>query len=522
MTIDPTTERYETLLKRMIALERAREELIPFTKLMMPFPSEPDDVDRSLYDAQKFHRIMGAALEEFEAGRIPRLIITLPPRHGKTQLVSIMLPAWFIGRQPSQHVIFGTYNETYSQDVGRSCRDVITSPAYAQVFPHTKLRDDTKSADRLRTIQGGQLIFSSKKGSLTGRGGHILVLDDLLKDRLEADSPTIREHLWNWFNQVVMTRLMDERGRALIVSTRWHMDDLVGRLTDPANDLYNQEEAKRWKIINLPALAEENDVLGRRKGEPLWPGRFGREYLLNLQKADARGFAALYQNRPTPEGGAFFKAEHIKTYRPNQLPKKLRYYVASDHAVSLLQGRDRTCIIPVGIDEHDDIWILQHVWWRQASTDTVVEAMLKTMRTQRPIFWWAEKSHISKSIGPFLRKRMLEEHTYCTIVEVTPIADKQTRAQSIQGRMAMGKVHFPELAPWWLQARDQILRFPHDAHDDFVDALAYIGLGLDQQAAPSRPKQRDPGLTPYTWGWLKEQRADHDRTHRISTQTAGW
>lgn len=514
--------RYDMLLRRMIALEKARDELIPFTRLMMPFPSEPDDVDRSLYDAQKVHRVMGAALEEFEAGRIPRLIITLPPRHGKTQLVSIMLPAWFIGRQPTQHVIFGTYNETYSQDIGRAVRDVMLSPAYAQTFPGVELREDTKSAERLRTKQGGQLMFSSKKGSLTGRGGHIVILDDPLKDRLEADSPTIREHLWQWFNQVVMTRLMDDRGRALIVSTRWHMDDLVGRLTDPVNDLYNKEEAERWKIINLPGLAEEKDVLGRRVGEALWPARFSRDYLLGLKHSDPRGFAALYQNRPAPEGGAFFKADWLLTYRPNQLPKKLRYYVASDHAVSLVQGRDRTCIIPIGVDEHDDIWVLPNVWWRQANTETVTEAMLKTMRAQRPIFWWAEKSHISKSIGPFLRKRMLEEHTYCTIVEVTPIADKQTRAQSIQGRMSMHKVHFPELAPWWLEARDQILRFPHDAHDDFVDALAYIGLGLEQQASPNKPRERDEGPKPYTWGWLKDQRARADRMVVLGEQTAGW
>jgi predicted phage terminase large subunit-like protein len=516
------TDRYETLLKRLITIDKAQNDLIAFTRLMMPFPSMPDDVDRSLYDAQKFHKVMGAALEEFEAGRIPRLIITLPPRHGKTQLVSIMLPAWFIGRQPTRHVIHGTYNETYSQDIGRAVRDVMQSPAYTQVFPGVELRNDSKSAERLRTHQGGQLMFSSKKGSLTGRGGHIVLLDDLLKDRLEADSLTIRDHLWMWFNQVVMTRLMDDRGRALIVTTRWHMDDLVGRLIDPVNDYYNQEEARRWKIINLPALAEDNDVLGRRRGEALWPSRFGREYLLNLQKADTRGFTALYQNRPTPEGGAFFRVEHLKTYRPNQLPKRLRYYVASDHAVSLLQGRDKTCIVPVGVDEDDDIWILGNVWWRQAATNVVVEAMLKQMRTQRPLFWWAEKSHISKSIGPFLRKRMQEEHTYCSIVEVTPIADKQTRAQSIAGRMSMGKVHFPELAAWWPEARDQILRFPHDAHDDFVDALAYIGLGLDQQAAVSKPREKDEGLKPYTWGWLKDQRAKHDRWTVLGEQAAGW
>jgi predicted phage terminase large subunit-like protein len=142
------------------------------------------------------------------------------------------------------------------------------------------------------------------------------------------------------------------------------------------------------------------------------------------------------------------------------------------------------------------------------------------MRKHRPIFWWAEKGHISKSIGPFLRKRQQEEEVYCTVIEVTPIADKQTRAQSIQGRMAMGKVYWPAHAVWWPNARNELLRFPNDQHDDLVDAIAYIGLGLtSQQSAPVA--RRVDKLKPGTFGWLKAQRATAERELRNAHQ-GGW
>jgi len=349
-----------------------------------------------------------------------------------------------------------------------------------------------------------------------------LVIDDPLKDRQEADSPTIRDTLWQWFTQVIASRLMDQSGRIMLIQTRWHQDDLVGRLTDPQNSYYDPGEAAEWKVIDLPALAmDKTDPLGRKPGEALWPGRFGRNFLLGLQRRDARGFSALYQGKPSPAGGTFFSAKWLQTYKPHELPGNLRCYAASDHAVSLEQYADKTCLMVVGLDPEENIWVLPDCVWRTMNAEQTVEAMLRMMKLHKPLFWWAERSHISKSIGPFLRKRMLETGTFCSLIEMQPIADKQTRAQSIQGRMSMGKLRFPERAPWWIAARDQLLKFPFDQHDDFVDTLSYVGLGLTLQVGAGARK-RDPENVEGTFGWLKLQRDQAERAVKQGFATGGW
>jgi predicted phage terminase large subunit-like protein len=519
----PERRRYESVLKRLIAILDAEQDMLAFTRLMMPVPDHADDPDFSRYVPQRFHKVICAALEELEEGRIKRLIISLPPRHGKTQLASKMFPAWFAGRNPHKSLIFGTYNEKFAGDIGRSVRETMLSAAYAQVFPEVILKDDSQASDRLQTVQGGMLAFVGRGGTTTGRGGDVLVIDDPLKDRQEADSPTIRDSLWSWFTQVIASRLMDEQGRIMLIQTRWHQDDLVGRLTDPTNSYYDGDEAAEWKIIDLPALAmdEEKDALNRKSGEALWPERFGRDFLLGVQRRDARGFSALYQGRPSPAGGTFFSIKWLDTYRPNDLPKNLRVYCASDHAVALKQSSDKTVLLAVGVDEDDTIWVLPDLIWRQMTAEQAVEAMIRMMRAHKPVFWWAERSHISRSLGPFLRKRMLETSTYCSIIEMQPIADKQTRAQSIQGRMAMHRLRFPERAPWWPAARDQLLKFPFDSHDDFVDALAYIGLGLTLQVgapiAAQRIEHRDG-----TYGALIQDRTRAERAVRLNYATGGF
>lgn len=512
--------RKSLVLRRLLAIEEAKEDLIRFARLMQPTPKEPDDADKSLYSAERFHRVMAAGLEELEKGTYTRLIINLPPRHGKTQLASKSFIPWFAGRQPHKSVIFGTYNEKFSTDIGRAVRDMMTHPAYRQVFPDTGLKEDSQAADRLETTAGGVLAFVGRGGTTTGRGGDLLVVDDPIKDRQEADSPTIRDTTWTWFNQVVGTRMMDDRARVLLIQTRWHEDDLVGRLTDPQNDYYDEEIAKKWKIIELPAIARQDDVLGRKEGEALWPSRFGVPFLKDQQRQDPRGFSALYQGRPSPEQGMFFRSEWLQTYRPSQLPKGLRYYCASDHAISMKQGRDKTCLLAVGVDENDDIWVLPDTVVRQMEAHTAVDAMLTMIRHRRPLFWWAERGQVSKSIGPFLRKRMVEEGVFCSIIEMTPVLDKQSRAQSIQGRMAMRKVHFPETAIWWPEARDQILKFPHDQHDDIVDALAYIGLGLGQQTS-FQPVKRRSEHAPNTFGAMLAERRRQERAAKLSS-SGGW
>jgi predicted phage terminase large subunit-like protein len=523
--VTPDQARYELVLKRLIAAIDAEDALLPFAKLMMPVAGHEDDPDHSRYAPQKFHRVMAAALEELEKGAIRRLIISLPPRHGKTLLASKMFPAWYVGRNPHNSLIFGTYNERYALDVGRAVRDVMQTSAYAQVFPDLVLKWNSQAADRLETSHGGIMAFVGRGGTITGRGGDVLIIDDPLKDRHEADSPTIRDLLWTWFTQVISSRMQDQSGRIMLIQTRWHQDDLIGRLTDPTNTYYDPEEAAEWRIIDMPALAidGEKDVLGRKPDEALWPTRFGTTFLQGLQRRDARGFSALYQGKPSPAGGTFFSSTWLHTYKPQDLPKNLRVYAASDHAVSLKQNADKTCLLMVGVDEQDQIWILPDLVWRQMTTEQTVEAMIRLMRAHKPMFWWAERGAITRSIGPFLRKRMLETKTYCSIIETQPAADKQTRAQSIQGRMSMHKVKFPERAPWWPNARDQMLKFPHDQHDDFVDALAYIGLGLTMQL-PAYDADRDKPTEfgEKTFGFMKAQRDQAERSVKLHFSSGGF
>jgi len=474
-------ERQIKAAKRLIAIKKAKNSILDFTKLTMPSPEDPDNTDLSRYSAAKHHEVICAALEEVEAGRIQRLIITMPPRHGKSELASRRFPAWFLGKDPYRHMIFATYNDEFASDFGRHVRDTMKSDVFKQAFPLCKLKAGSQASDRISTEEGGIAVFVGRGGSLTGRGADLLVIDDPIKDREEADSKTLRDKLWGWFTDVAMTRLMTAGARVVIIMTRWHEDDLVGRLIDPKNSYYVPEEAANWKVLSLPAIAVNDDPMGRKFGEPLWPERFDLDFLNQAKRLNPKGFSALYQGSPSPDDGDYFKREWLKFYTPSELPRNLRFYVASDHAVSTDQERDATCLLPVGVDDEDNIWVLPVVWWRRAATETVVEGMIDLMRRRTPLMWWAESGHITKSIGPFLRKRMAERQIYCAIDEVVPTKDKQTRAQSIRARMSMGKVFFPRFATWWGDAQDEILKFPSSSHDDFIDALAHIGMGLDKQ-----------------------------------------
>lgn len=476
-------EQQLVVLQSMLRAKKSRDDLLDFTMFTMPHPEDPDDLDLSRYKPARHHRVLAAALEEVEKGLIPRLIVTMPPRHGKSELISKRFPAWFLGRDPYRQVAFATYSGDFAEDTGRTVRDIMETARFAQVFPGSRLK--TKAAKVLETTEGGRAVFVGAGGPLTGRGADLLVIDDIIKDAEEAESPTTREKRWEWFTRVAMTRLMEVNSAVVVVMTRWHEDDLIGRLTDPTNPNYDEEEARQWKVIDLPAEAIEDDPLGREPGEALWPEKYGLEFLAAQKRLNPRAYSALYQQRPTPEDGDVFKREWLTYYRPNELPPRdqMTIYAASDHAIGTDKTRnDATVLMIVGVDKAGDIWILD-VWWERRDAMEVVEAMLDLIKEWRPMTWWAEKGHISKAIGPFLRKRMMETETYCTIEEVTPVANKVQRSQSIQGRMAMKKVRLPKNATWTAGAIDELMKFPMGRHDDFVDALAWIGMKLRRQVS---------------------------------------
>lgn len=524
----PAADQLSALEKRIQAAKRAklaleaRDDFLKFVKFTMPDIEDPENVDLSAFKDAKHHRALAKVLEKVEKGHIPRLIVTLPPRHGKTELISRRFIPWLLGRQPHRNIIFATYNEPFSQDIGSDCRNIMQSPTFKQVFPRFRFRLGGTSKEKLQAAEGGMAAFVGRGGSITGRGADILIIDDPIKDSEEAQSPALRQKLWEWFTQVAMTRLMTKFASVVVVHTRWHEDDLIGRITDPTNPCYSEEEAAKWKIINLPAIAAENDPLGRQPGEALWPERFDLDFLNAAKTLDPKGFSALYQQRPTPEDGDLFRAEWLVSYEKSELPSDLRIYAASDHAIGEDKTRnDATVMIVGGVDRYGDIYILD-VWWEKAGADKQVEAMLRLAKQWKPLLWFAEKGHISKAIGPFLRKRMQETQTWFSVEEVTPIGNKVQRAQSIMGRMSMKKVKFPKHAPWVMQAREELLKFPNARHDDFVDALAWLGRAVDRMAVPSAARPRDEGPRYGTLGWLKADAAYREKQQKLAAALRGW
>lgn len=328
-------------------------------------------------------------------------------------------------------------------------------------------------------------------------------------------------------------------------NTRWHEDDLIGRLCDPDHPEREKKYsgiAKRWTYINLPAVVEDpglaaalglkleeqtdEDVVkqfGKKPISSLWPGRKSLPLLAEAKGQDARTFNALYMGKPTPEDGEYFKESYIVPYHsPSELPKDLRKYGASDHAVSTKSSADSTVVGCVGVDTDGDIWVMDDLVMRRMETDVTVDELLLQFLTHKPQLWWMESELISKSFGPFLKKLMHEKRIYTTLDPVVVAKDKSTRARAIQGRMSHRRVHFPVYAPWWPEAKNQLLKFPYATHDDFVDWLSHIGMGLLKEIPASAPSITARVVEVGSPAWVLAQTRVRAQKARQQGANSGW
>ncbi len=493
-------------LARRIVYDEAKTSFRSFIELMMPSEDDPSDPELTEYQRTAHGDLLIEIVEGVEKGREKRVAVAIPPQHGKTIHLSTFGPAWIWGRNPKAKIVVATYNETRAEELGEAFRKVVLSPDYQGAFP-TRLTKDSRSKSAMTSVQGGKIFFVGTGGTVTGRTAEYFFVDDPTKDDEELQSDVAREKLWAWFFAVAYSR-GNKKTRIVVLHTRWHGDDLIGRLCDPDHPDRRKRFAniaEDWRYINLSGVVTDPklaDLLGLKLEVPTDPKvirAFGTKPMAALWEADKdlahfaqwklaepRTFSALVMGKPVPDEGEFFRREWLVEYQPEELPDRLRYFGASDHAVSTKQERDPSVIGCVGIDEHDNIWVLPDVRWERMETDAIVEELLHQFRAHKPELWWLENELISKSFGPFLRKRMIETKTYVTLDPVTPSKDKRTRARAIQGRMQMKKVRFPGFAPWWADARSQILQFDRGAHDDFVDWLAHIGMGLVKEMRPSK------------------------------------
>lgn len=526
---------------RLIAYHNARNDLATYAQVMNPDQNEPDNIELSSYDTQPHHRLIAEALEEIERGDNLRLAIAMPPQHGKTEMISRLFPSWAMGRRPDRNIMVGGYSQDFvEQNISTDVRSYFQHENYPHVFPGVTLRRDSKSKEYMQTLQGGRLSFLGRGGAGTGKNADIFLIDDPLKDDVEAQSSTTRQQVYSWFTKVANTRVY-KTSAIIVVHTRWHEDDLIGRLCDPDHPDYDRDIAGDWKYLNIPAVVDDPALakalgltleaqtdpfiikhLGSQPMAPLWGARFSLRQLAMSEALDPRGFMALYMGRPSPEDGDYFKRDDIRYYDREDLPADLNIYAASDHALSEKTSADPSCLGCIGIDSNDDIYILPDLVWAKIPTDRTVSEMILMMKRNKPRIWFAESDNIQKSIGPFLRKEMQKQRVYTPILAMsTAKADKPFRARSIQGRVQLGKVYFPRFAPWTEKAVQEMLKFPNGAKDDFCDWLAWIGIGLDSELAAtvSGPASVETP-TRGTFKWLKWQ--TKSREQRAATARGGW
>lgn len=332
-----------------------------------------------------------------------------------------------------------------------------------------------------------------------------LIIDDFLKNREEANSQTIRDSIWQWYSSTAYTRLAPGGG-VLVIATRWHDDDLVGRLIAKMRD--EDEPGDQFEIVKYPAIAEHDEYrlpsgklislpaegakLLRKKGEALHPERWPLDRLLKIKAAvTPDDWAALYQQDPQASTSAIFTADMVRYYDPAELPKRLVYYTFWDLAIGQKQTNDWTVGTTVGVDEQDNIWVVNVQRGRWDAME-IVDRMIDTYRTYHEDMIGVEKGHISMAIGPFLQKRIDEspDAKGMGFFEVpTGNRDKVARSRSIQGRMKQGKVRYPRQAPWLKGHLDELFAFDKGKFDDQVDSISGIGIMLDEMVQPGAPKK---------------------------------
>ncbi len=442
------------------------------------------------------HRLLIDALEALARGEVSRLMVAMPPGSAKSTYVSTLFPPWWLAQDPTLSMIAASNTADLAERFGRRVRNTIQEHGAALGYG---VATDNAAAGRWETTAGGEYYAAGVMGTITGRRCDLAVVDDPIRSRQDADSQLVRDRVWEWWRDDLSTRLKPG-ARAVVVATRWHEDDLSGRLL---NDMATGGE--RWHVLSLPMEAELADPLGRQPGERLWADWFTPE-MVATAKRDTRTFSALYQQRPVPETGAYFLKDWLRPV-PTLPPKSsMRMFMGSDYAVTS-DGGDYTVHAVVGIDADDRMYLCD-VWRQQTTSDVWCDAFCDMVLQWKPMGAAEESGQIKSAIGPWLDRKQRERRAFVARTQFPTKGDKSVRAQAIRGRMAAGGLYIPADAPWRAEVEAELLSFPAGKHDDVPDALGLCGQLLDRMLPPPSAKPPPEPIDPWAERFKKMRGRD--------------
>jgi predicted phage terminase large subunit-like protein len=455
-------------------LEAARRWYLPFVQYTFKD-----------FHVSKAHNFLAKELERFEADvrarKSPRLIVTLPPRFGKSELTSRRYPGWLLGRNPDWTVFIVSYSAELAEELSADARRVVISDEYAEIFGalYQPDRDATVELDRQSKAVAHWRIAGRRGGvravgvggSLTGRGATVCIIDDPIKGRKEADSEVVREDLWKWFRGTLRTRI-EPGGGIILIHTRWHHDDLTARLLEQRGD--------RWRVLHLPALAEDGDILGRKVGEPLDPLRYDTEALADIRAdTDEREWWAQYQGKPTPDEGDLFKREWFRiekdphNYDPDAPGHIFQYWDTAHGKRDPKRKGDRSVCSTWRLE--GNVYRLLHVY---AARPGYPE--LKAMVTRLRDHWRARAVVVEDhSSGQSLIQDLRNETTIPILGWKTKNESKWHRADAVTPLWASGVAVISCEGQIAEEVVREHLMFPNGKFDDIVDSCSMALAHMD-------------------------------------------
>ncbi len=494
-------------MQELVGRELCRRHLLPFIQRFRP-----------KYMAGWVHEDICRRLERFkqavERGESPRLLLMCPPRMGKSEIGSRHFPPWVLGDHPEWEIIAASHTSSLTLSFSRYIRDLMLDAAYTAVFSDTRLDPQSRSVENWNTVKGGGYLAAGVGTGITGRGAHILLLDDLVKDIEAADSPVIKDNTWEWYGSTAYTRLAPGGG-VLGIMTWWSEDDWAGRI----QEVMKSGEGDVFEVVRYPAINEEGDeyILLKEPGEPIvqiaigekipegarltrphntaiHPARYNTDAMLRIKRnliatGQKRVWQALYQQNPTPDDGLFFTKEMFRYYGTPPHSRVCNVYQAWDFAISEGKESDYTVGTCIYQDSKDNVYVIDVRRFRSDDSIAIVDTILDfyVEHNALPIIGF-EDGQIWKAMEAFFLRRCSERGIYPTFEILKPLTDKMVRAAPLRGRMQAGKVYFDKTAPWYNQLEHELTRFPAGKHDDQVDSLAWaIRLSL----IFTKPKEED-------------------------------